>query len=119
MFANIYKAINTDFPCETMKMNGQAFNRAFRNEVRKQLKKYGYTLLNGNGGGWCEARGFITDGVHYIYFNSGDFRWDDWENRMLIRGCESPEDFKGYANNFIHLKNIGEWCDNYFKRHKN
>ena len=110
------KAINTDFPCETYKMNSNAFNRAYRAEVRKQCKKYGLVLLPKSTSSYCECSGFITDGNgHYAYFNSGDFRYFmDWKNRVLWRGCKDETDYHGYANHICCLEDLVKNIKNYF-----
>lgn len=116
MYESIMKAIHTDFPCETYKMNSNAFKRAYRAEVRKQCKKYGLVLLSTSPSSYCECSGFITDGKgNYAYFNSGDFRYSmDWKNRVLWRGCKDETDYHGYTNHICYLEDLVKNIKNYF-----
>lgn len=90
------------------KLRSKEFGRAYRRLVKKQLKPLGLELAK-FGTNWCECSGFVTDGNgKYVYFHSGDYRWSNiWEG-VLIRTAESLKDYRGGANHLCDIDKIGE-----------
>lgn len=90
------------------------FAKAYKQYVQKTIRQYGYELV-GFTAGWCECSGFVTDGSHYVYFNSGDYRmsgpYDDIFERVLVRTAANEHDYHGGYNKFCQLSRIGAKID--------
>lgn len=91
-------------------LRSKEFARAYKSYVKSQIKPYGYELVNFNAG-WCECSGFITNGIKYVYFNSGDYRasapYCDIFESVLIRRAKDERDYRGETNNFCRLERLG------------
>jgi len=121
MFEAIKRALASDYEHETPDvLRSKAFDRAYKSFIKAQIKPYGYELIKEKSSGYCESSGFITDNKgHYVYFNSGDYRYpgmcNDIYHSVLVRTAENEKDYRGGSNNFIELKDIAKEVDRLMK----
>lgn len=109
MFEKIKAIMNQDYDHEQPDIpRSKDFNKAFRAEVRKQIKPFGFELLPQKSSLYCGASGFVksSDGK-FVYFNSGDYRWDNPFERILIRTAKDEKDYTGGGNHYCDLKDFG------------
>lgn len=83
------------------------FNKEYIKVVKRLCKPYNLEVVNPTKG-YCECSGFIkSEDDKYVYFNSGDFRWTDVFDDVLIRSAESENDYRGGRNQRCRLEDIG------------
>lgn len=96
------------------KLRSREFAKVYKKYVQQEIKPYGYELVNFNDG-WCECSGFVTNGSHYVYFNSGDYRmsspYNDIFESVLVRTAKNEKDYSGGRNNFCQLSQLGRKID--------
>lgn len=113
MFESIKKVLAKEYFHETPDVpRSKDFDRAYKSFIRGKIKPYGLEIVRDRGCGYCESSGFVTDNKgHYVYFNSGDYRFDgmcnDIYHNVLIRTAENEKDYHGGTNHFVELKDIG------------
>ena len=93
------------------KLRSHEFAKAYKKYVQQEIKPYGYELVNFSEN-WCECCGFVTDGSHYVYFNSGDYRtsspYCDVFEAVLVRQAKNERDYTGGSNTFCSLSQLGK-----------
>lgn len=108
----IEKVINSDYDHETPDIpRGKAFNKVYRQTIKKLIKPYGLELLSKKSSAYCESSGFITDNKgNFVWFNSGDYRFDksSWKNRILIRTAQNAQDYRGGGNHYTSIESFGK-----------
>lgn len=110
-FPNIEAILIKDYDHEIPdKPRSIEFSKAYRKIVANQVKKFGYKLLPSKGREWCECSGYVTDDKgHFVYFNSGDFRFGNrWLTDVLVRSVVNEKDYRGGRNTYCTLEDIGE-----------
>ena len=111
-YAKIVEILEKDYDHEQPDIpRSKEFNRAYRNEVRRLIKPYGYELVSEKGSTYCGSSGTITDGKgNEIYFNSGDYRYDGDRifERVLVR-------LNNKGNYYCPLRDIGKACNELFE----
>lgn len=89
----------------------KAFYKAYTSMIKKICTENSWKCIPHEG--YCEAAGFITDGNHFIYYNSGDYRWSycprykqEWKEHVLVRIAKNEEDYRGGSNTYIDLEHF-------------
>lgn len=119
MRKTLEKILNKDYNHEIPdKERSIEFANAYKEIVEKQIQSYNYELVNFSPN-WCECSGFITDGQYYVYFNSGDYRFSDIYEDVLIRTAKSDHDYSGGMNNRCTLETIGKTANKLIEREMN
>lgn len=100
--------VNSDYDHEIPDVpRGKAFTKTYSSMIKKICAENGWTCIPHEG--YCEATGFITDGNHYVYYNSGDCRWSvsrfqyEWKDHILIRTAQNNHDYHGGSNHYTNL----------------
>ena len=117
MYKNLENILNKNYEyTENPEVErSKEFAKAYKKIVERQIQLYGYELVNFSEG-YCECSGFITNGQNFIYFSSGDYRWSDIYNDILIRTAKGPTDYRGGYNQHCTLNTLGHKANEMFEK---
>lgn len=103
--------LNKDYAHELPdKPRSKDYNRVIRNMLVNMFPEAKIIPTKGT---WCQASGFISfpDG-NYLYYIFPDYRYDKWDERILIRTAKDEHDYTGGANHYADLDKLrdeAEW----------
>ena len=101
----INEVLNKDYDHEIPdKPRSVEFNKLFKKMLKEMFPDCEIIATKGT---WCEASGFIknADGI-CVFYNTNDYRWEHWDERILIRLAKNEKDYTGFGNNFSDLDEL-------------
>lgn len=88
-----------------------AYHRLFKAEFKKFLNGFGVTDIKYHTPNHFDINGFFTQGTQCWYFSISDLRYS--KGCMLLRTAEDYKDYTGGSNNFITLKDVNMFMEQF------